>query len=325
MMKILGSIAALIGVALLTALTAYYGFGSVLHAVASAGWGAVLVVVMRAVSLAAAGLGWWILLIPPTPCRPLPFIGIRFIREAINILMPFAVVGGDVIGARLIAQRGVVGGSQALASVLIDIFVQVVCLLIFVLTGLGALTGRADNSELTAAIWLILGIATPAVAGFFLALNFGAVEPIMRRLIEFGEHRRWAVFARVAGLGENLQLIWRNHFGIAGSFLIHMALLFINATEVSIALAFMGHPVNFAAAVAIESFGQASRAAAFPLPGGLGVQDGTLIAACLVFDVPAEVALALALVKRIADLALAVPALVVWQGLEGRRLLSKRK
>ena len=41
----------------------------------------------------------------------------------------------------------------------------------------------------------------------------------------------------------------------------------------------MGHPVSVAEAVAIESLGQGSRAAAFVLPGGLGVQDGALIAA----------------------------------------------
>jgi uncharacterized membrane protein YbhN (UPF0104 family) len=104
-----------------------------------------------------------------------------------------------------------------------------------------------------------------------------------------------------------------------------LAILFVNATEVWVALAFMGYPVSYAAAVAIESLGQASRAAAFPLPGGLGVQDGTLIAACVVFGVPAETALGLALVKRIPDVVLGVPSLMIWQAMEGRRLLFKRK
>ena len=71
---------------------------------------------------------------------------------------------------------------------------------------------------------------------------------------------------------------------------------------------------------------EASRAAAFPLPGGLGVQDGTLIAAlCVVFGVPAEAALGLALVKRIPDLVLGVPSLMIRQAMESRRLLFKHK
>jgi uncharacterized membrane protein YbhN (UPF0104 family) len=87
----------------------------------------------------------------------------------------------------------------------------------------------------------------------------------------------------------------------------------------------MGHPVSVAEALAIESLGQGSRAAAFVLPGGLGVQDGTLIAACAIFGVPADVALAMALIKRVPDLVLGIPSLVAWQALEGRRLLATGK
>jgi len=324
-MKFLGSLAAIFGLALLTGLMAYYGFASVGQAVASAGWGAVFVILVRAVALAAAGIGWWLLLIPAVACTPLPFVGVRFIREAINFLFPVALVGGDIIGARLVTRLGVLGGSPALASVLIDIFVQVVCLMIFVLAGLGVLVTRAGSNQLTAPISITLAVAAPAVAGFFLALNFGAFEPVMRRLVEFGERRQWAAFGHVAGLGDSLQQIWRNHRGLSGSFFVHLVILSVNATEVWIALTFMGYPVTYSAAVAIESLGQASRAAAFPLPGGLGVQDGTLIAACVVFGVPAEVALGLALVKRIPDLVLGVPSLMVWQALEGRQLLSNGK
>jgi putative membrane protein len=324
-MKFLGSLAALCGLALLTGLTAYYGFASVGRAVASAGWGAVLVILVRAAALAAAGIGWWLLLIPAITCPPLVFVGVRFIREAINSLFPVALVGGDIIGARLISRFGVVGGSAALASVFIDIFVQVVCLMIFVLAGLGILATRADATQLTTPISITLAVATPAVAGFFLALNFGASDFVMTKLVEFGARRQWAAFGHVAGLGESLQRIWQNHRGLAASFLVHLAVLFVNATEVWIALAFMGHPVTYGAAVAIESLGQASRAAAFPLPGGLGVQDGALIAACVVFGVPAEVALGLALVKRIPDFVLGVPSLLAWQALEGRQLLSTHK
>ena len=43
-MKFLGSLAALFGLALLTGFTAYYGFASVGQAVASAGSGAVFVI-----------------------------------------------------------------------------------------------------------------------------------------------------------------------------------------------------------------------------------------------------------------------------------------
>jgi putative membrane protein len=322
-MKIFAAIAGILGLALLTALTAYYGFASVIQAVASSGWGTLFVVAARAVALTAAGTAWWSLL-TPTQHGPYIFVGMRFIREAINSLFPLAVVGGDVIGARLLVQFGL-PASMAIASVLIDIFIQVVCLIIFVLAGLGILLNLTDTHQLAARTLVTLAIGLPAVVGFFLVLNFGAFEPIVRWLTAFGERRQWTALSHAADLGSRLQMIWQNRRGLSGSFFIHLVAVFFGATEVWIALAFMGQTVSFAEAVAIESIGQGSRAAAFVLPGGLGVQDGTLIAVSTAFGIPPEVALAMALIKRIPDLVLGLPSLLAWQALEGRRLLSRHK
>jgi putative membrane protein len=319
-MRVIAPIAAIAGLVLITGLIAYYGFASVLVAVVSSKWGTALVIAARAVALAVAGVGWWLLL-RPLPRRPFVFVGLRFVREAINSLFPFAVVGGDVMGARLLAQFGI-AANLAIASVLIDIFVQVVCLLIFVLAGVGVVLDLAGAPRLSAMTFVMLAIALPAIIGFFLALNFGAFEPVVQRLVAFGERRQWAAFDHVVDIGSRLQQIWRNHRGLSASFIVHLAAVFFGASEVWVALFFMGHPVSLAAALAIESLGQGSRAAAFILPGGLGVQDGALIAACAIFGVPAEVALAMALIKRVPDLVLGIPALLAWQALEGRRLLS---
>ena len=321
-MRIFACIASLCGLALLIGLTAYYGFAPVLQAVASARWGVALIILARAVALAVAGYGWWLLLTPALAHGRSLFVVLRFVREAINSLLPFALVGGDIIGARLLTRFGV-DGSSAVASVLVDIFIQAVCLLIFVLAGLGVLMTLGESRELTAATAVVLAIAVPAIVGFFLTLNFGAFEPLMRRLIAFGERRQWAAVDHVVGLGDSLQRIWRNRRGLSASLLVHLAGVFFGASEVWIGLAFMGHPVSLVEAVAIESLGQGSRAAAFVLPGGLGVQDGALIAACAAFGVPAEVALALALIKQIAEVVLGLPALWAWQALEGRRLLPR--
>jgi len=315
--------AGIFGLAILTGLTIYYGFGSVIAAIASSRWATVLVIVVRAGILVAAGVGWWFL-VPAVRCGPYAFVLLRFVREAINSLFPLAVVGGDVIGARLLAQFGVVT-SLAVASVLIDLFIQVVCLFFFVLAGVGIILGLVGHDQVTSTAFILLAIAVPAVTGFFLALNFGAFEPLVRRFVAFGEKRKWGAFAHVVDLGGRLQQVWRNHRGLSESFVVHLAAVFLGATEVWIALAFMGHPVSLMEAVAIESLGQGSRSAAFILPGGLGVQDGALIAVCAIFGVPAEVALAMALIKRVPDLILGAPALLGWQALEGRRLLAASK
>jgi putative membrane protein len=322
-MRYIAPISAFVGLALLTVLTAYFGFASVFDAVLASKWGSALVIVARAAVLAATGVCWW-LLITPLPRGVCAVVGVRFVRDAINTLFPFAVVGGDIIGARLLALFGI-ATSMAIASVLIDIFLQVVCVLIFVLAGVGIVLDLAGAHQLSPMTFVLLAVALPAVSGFYLALNFGAFEPVVRWLVAFGEKRRWPVFNHVVDLGDRLQQIWRNHRGLSLSFFIHLVAVFAGASEVWIALLFMGHPVTLAQAVAIEGLGQGSRAAAFILPGGLGVQDGTLIAVCAIFGVPAEIALAMALIKRVPDLVLGIPSLVAWQLLEGRRLLSAGK
>jgi len=322
-MRLLAPVAGFLGLALLTGLTAFYGFASVLEAVVSSEWGTALVVAARAVAVAAAGVGWWLLLAPGRG-GPMAFIGLRFIREAINALFPFAVVGGDLISARLLAQFGI-AINLAIASVLVDIFIQVVCLLIFVLAGLGIVLDLAGAGRVSTVTFVILAISLPAVLGFFLTLNFGAFGPIVRWLVEIGERRKWALFDHVLDLGDRLQQVWRNYRGLLASFIVHLAGVFFGAIEVWIALACMGYPVSPAEAIAIESLGQGSRAVVFVLPAGLGVQDGTLVAASAIFGIPAEVALAMALIKRVPDLVLGVPGLLAWQTLEGRQLLSSRK
>ena len=323
-MRIFAALAFIIGLALLIGLMAYYGFAPVTQAIASAGWGVALVILARAIGLAAQGVGWWYLLMPAIPHGWSIFAGVRFIREAINTYFPFAVVGGDVIGARLLTQFGI-GASPAIASVFIDIFILFACLLVFVSTGLGILMTRDQGHELVGTTLFMLAVAMPAIAAFFLFLNFGAFEPLMKKLVEFGERRQWALFDHVVGLGNSLQEIWRNRSGFVASFLIHLVVMFFGAIEVWIAVAFMGHPLSLSEAVVIESLGLGSRGAAFALPGGLGVQDGTLIAACAIFGVPAEVALALALIKRIAEIVLGLPSLWAWHVLEGWRQKSTGK
>jgi putative membrane protein len=318
-MRSIAVLAAVCGLALLTGLTVYYGLGAVAAAVVSSGWATVLVVAVRAAALAGAGIGWRAL-VPARQPGPSAFVLLRFVREAINSFFPVAVIGGDVVGARLLARFGLIG-NLAFASVLIDIFIQLVCLFCFVLAGLGIVLSVAGQQPISTTAIGLLAIAVPAAAGFFLALNFGAFEPLVRWLVAFGERRQWSAFTHVVDLGARLQQIWRNHRGLSESFVVHLAAVFFGAAEVWIGLAFMGHPVSLIEAVAIESLGQGSRAAAFMLPGGLGVQDAALIAVCAIFGVPAEIALAMALIKRVPDFVLGAPALLGWQAFEGRRVL----
>ena len=77
-----GVVAWLTGIAALSAVTIWIGLDSIAHAVVSVGWGIALVIVVRAVTVAVAGVGWWLLF----PSKTRPQLGIcvilRFVREA---------------------------------------------------------------------------------------------------------------------------------------------------------------------------------------------------------------------------------------------------
>jgi uncharacterized membrane protein YbhN (UPF0104 family) len=65
----------------------------------------------------------------------------------------------------------------------------------------------------------------------------------------------------------------------------------------------------------------AVRSVAFAVPGALGVQEGAYVVIGLLFGLSPQDALALSLLKRARDLVIGAPALVIWQVMEGRRLL----
>src|SRR5947209_7036805 len=161
-----GAVAWLIGIAVLIGLTVWSGPYAVGEALASVGWGLLLVVMVRAVTIAAAGTGWWLLF--PAPVRPrLPTcIVLRFIREGGNVLL--MQIGGDVIGARLLTLRGV-SGPLAAASVIVDVLTQAATQFLFAIIGLSALLALEVDRTLVEIAALGLAIAGLMLPGFYLA------------------------------------------------------------------------------------------------------------------------------------------------------------
>ena len=92
------------------------------------------------------------------------------------------------------------------------------------------------------------------------------------------------------------------------------------SVEIWLALWLVGYPVGMLEAVILESLGQAVRSAGFALPGGLGAQEGGILAGGLALGIPPDLALAAALIKRARELAYGVPGLVAWSlGARARR------
>ena len=99
----------------------------------------------------------------------------------------------------------------------------------------------------------------------------------------------------------------------------------MGAAEIWLALYFMDIPVTIADALLLESLILAVRAAAFFVPGAVGVQEGAFVLLGAVIGIGPEVALALSLIKRVRELVIGVPALLAWQVAEGKHLFSTKR
>ena len=322
-MKRLLIVSAGLGLVLAIAIIAYQGFGAVAQAFAAVGFGVVLVVLVRAVEVTGAGLGWWIVFpsaarVPPHTC-----VWVRFIREAINQLLPVAQVGGEIAGARVMTFFGI-PGALAGAAVLVDMLLQVVTLLVFALIGVGVLSTVVADRALVGSVVAGAAIMGLALAGFFAAQRFGGAKLFDRLSMTLAAKLGWSSLANQSSLHDNLVSIYANPPRLAVAVLVHLAVWFVGVFEVLIALRLMGFPVSYGEALAIESVGQAVRAVGFLMPAALGVQEAGFIAVCALYGIPAPEALALSLVKRVPDITLGLPFLFAWHAHETRALMQRR-
>lgn len=312
-----------VGMSVLIGLTLWHGAGHVGSAMISAGWASVLVVIARVVAVAMAGAGWW-LLFPPEQ-RPSAWIcvAIRFIREGANALLPLAQIGGDFIGARCLALRGV-RGARCAASVIVDVLMQAASQLAFAIVELILLIAIGGNELIVWPLAIGMALALPALAGFLLVQGERGQQLVKKVLALVAGDRSWLAFGAVSELFAQLDAFYAYRRGLIRSVTWHLAGWFVGAIEVWVVLNFMGYQLDFGDAVIIESLMHAIRGAAFAVPGALGAQEGGLIVLCAIFGIPPEAALALSLVKRIPDLVIGVPGLVAWQAMEGWHFHARR-
>jgi putative membrane protein len=311
--------AAGLGLVLAIAIIAYEGFGDVSRAFAAVGYGLIAITMLRAVELAGAGTGWWIVFPRELGTSLRLCVWVRFIREAINTLLPVAQVGGEIVGARVMTFFEVPAGLAG-AAVLVDMLMQVVSLFLFVIVGVGILATYGAADALVGSMMAGISLMGVALAGFFVAQRFGGAKLVDRALMTAARKLDWSSLANLASLHDNLVRIYADVPRFAAALLVHIAVWFFGALEVFVALDLMGYPVSYLDAVVIESLGQAVRAAGFLIPGALGVQEAGFIAVCAVFGIPAPAALALSLVKRVPEFVLGPPFLLAWHAHEAKAL-----
>lgn len=311
--------------------------------------GLAAIVGVRAVIVLLCGLAWASVLagIPPSgrprtgvsaerpaepPVETGAFVILRFVREGVNVLLPVASVGGEVVGGRLLTFWGVTG-SLAAASLLADMLIQVATQVAFTVLGAALLWRLPGEAAATLAWWTTqaAAVAVAAVGAFFALQTLGAARGLERRLAGLGRRflrsatpegaKPGAGAAGILSVQEALDAVWaRGRRGrIAQSVALHAVAWGLGAAEIWIVLACIGVEVSLTEVLVLESLSQAIKSAAFAVPSGLGVQEGGFVVVGALFGLDAGTAIALSLAKRVPDVVLGLPSLIVWQTLEAKR------
>jgi putative membrane protein len=313
----------LLGVALATALVLYYGFGAVAAAILSMGWGLAVIVGLHVLPVVVAAFAWSALLGRRWSPRPTVVVVQRWIREAINNLLPLARLGGDVVAVRLLVLWG--GRVHlASASMVADRTVEVFTQVVLAFAGVALLWGGEQDPHLARLLIMGLLVLLVCVVAFVIAQHRGLLRLLEKALIRLGNVSSAAGGAlsaeRVAGIHDAVWAIYGARRRVALAALLHTLSWLLGAAETWLALRFMGHPVSAADAFILEALAQAVASAGFFLPASLGAQEAGYMVVGTMLGVPAQAGLALSLVKRGSDIALGLPGLLAWQAIEGKRL-----
>jgi putative membrane protein len=274
------------------------------------------IIVVHAAQLLVSGLAWRMLL--PVRLSAWQMFRARWLREAVNSILPVANLGGSVVGARLLTRDGRIDPASAVASAAADITGEAIGQVLFLLCSLAIATTLPHRP--VSPVWM-LAVTAPlvaVVAGLIVAQALGLLgwlERLLRRFLprRFGRALR-GLQARLSGIYAEP---WRVAGDVAGNFVGWS----LGAAEAWVLLRALGHPVSPQAAYVIESLGLVARSLAFAVPAGLAAQETGFVLACALFGLPHQTGLALSLLKRVRELIVGVSGVLYWQVLERRAWL----
>jgi len=314
-----------LGVVVFAAVIAWQGIDDVTVALRRVGWGLIAIALLHLPPMWADAMGWRSLIPPKQQPKRRTMIWARWIGGSINDLLPVLQMGGNVVKAWLLVDRGVAVGPAG-ASVVVDVTLIVLTQILFTLFGLSLLVPSLGRGRTLLVIMVGAGIMSILLAGFYATQRrgfFGLLVRISRRILGGSE---WvSVLAGATTMDAEVLRLYRERRSLTASGCWHMLAWFVGVGEVWFALRLLGHPVNVWTAFLFESLGQAIRTGAFAVPGALGIQEGGYVLVGGALGIEPGVALGLSLARRVRELLLGLPGLASWQISTIRRTFRKSR
>jgi putative membrane protein len=245
----------------------------------------------------------------------------RLVRDASGELLPFSSLGGFVFGARA-AILGGIDPALAISTTVVDVTAEFIGQLGFAALGVALLFYRPEAPPQDLLPSSILGLGAGALAAWaFILIQHRASGPIERAAA------RWApsALAQTSAVTASVHALYQRPGRLILSSFLHLTAWVLGAVGVWAGLWAAGQHLSVRTIVGVESLVYIVRTLTFAAPMGLGVIEGGYVVIGKLFGLPPEFALALSLIKRLRDVAIGLPALALWQMLEGRRLLTAPK
>ena len=294
-----------IGVLLFVGVLVSQDLPAIIAILAHAGWGLLLVALFHVLPLVLDAIAIRVLFEQGSSRSPYrDSLLARWVGESANSLMPAGQIGGPLLMARHLAQRGMRTAAAA-AAITVSTTLQTFAQITFALMGV-ILLGALRTSVLIASAFLAL-----QVGAFYLIQRRGLFSKLMRAVRRFSGRRDWSQWVTQAqAIDLAVEGTYRRNGDITTSFFFSLVGWIVGTGEVYLIALFLGWPVSWREAFLLESLGQAIRGAGFAIPGALGVQEGGYLLLGPLAGLPPDAALALSLAKRARELLLGLPGLL---------------
>jgi putative membrane protein len=317
-----GVIAVVAGITICVGLVVHNNASFILDALQETGWGFPIIFLIQVLSILCGGLAWRSLFHADRPGFTRSILVIRWIRESINYMLPVARLGGEMAAVRLLVMRGH-DVNLSIASLVVDKTVEFFSLFLFALPGLIFLLRNGEDGGIR--YWTACAMAALVVMLiiFLAAQRWGLLKLADRAVKRVSGAWSGVSGSSAAGIHEVAWSIYASKRRITFAAAMQTLSWMPGALQVWVALNFMGFQISLSDAFILECLTQIICAAAFIMPAALGAQEAAYMTiGWWFFGLPPAAGLALSLAQRLKDVVFGTFGLLVWQGYEGRHLLT---
>jgi putative membrane protein len=168
-------------------------------------------------------------------------------------------------------------------------------------------------------------IGVVGVAGFYFVQRLGMFRFLASIVARLANSPEWQSLVHGGEtLDQTVRTLYARRKAVIACCAWTIVSLVAGSGEIWIALRALDVRATVVNALILQSMVLTVRSAAFAVPSGLGVQETGYYFVGQLLGIPDYVAVTLALIARVRELAIGIPGLICWQVIEARRLWRAR-